>query len=138
VVGRGIGVGEGKRSMAEIKTHRDLIAWQRGRSLAREVYLVSQRFPRAEQFGLTNQARRAAVSVPSNIAEGFGRGTTADFLRHLRIARGSLGELDTQLVIASDLGYMSEGGTLTDLHAEVDRVLQGLIRSLEEKQARDA
>jgi four helix bundle protein len=123
--------------VAVIRIHRDLIVWQKGRVLAREVYRVSKTFPADERFGLTLQARRAAVSVPSNVAEGFGRGTTADFLRHLRIARGSLAELDTQLVIASDLGYLAADAPLSSLHAEVDRVLQALIRKLEEKIKRE-
>jgi four helix bundle protein len=120
-------------AMSEIKTHRDIIAWQRGRTLVKELYRVTRELPGDERFGLTLQMRRAAVSIPSNIAEGFGRGTTAEFLRFLRIARGSLAELDTQMTLCIDLEYLTQTGAIPDLLAETDRVLQGLIRSLENK-----
>jgi four helix bundle protein len=119
--------------MGEIRNHRDLIAWQRARALVKETYSLTQAFPREEQFGLSAQMRRAAVSVPSNIAEGFGRGTSADFLRFLRMARGSLMELDTQKVLSEDLGFADTTSRFHDLCSETDRVRQGLIRSIEEK-----
>jgi four helix bundle protein len=76
--------------VAQIRTYRELIAWQLGMRLAQMVYLATGRMPRSEQFGLVNQMRRAAVSIPSNIAEGYARASTLDYLKHLRIARGSL------------------------------------------------
>ena len=88
--------------------------------LVREVYRITASFPVAEQFGLTNQLRRAAVSVPSNIAEGAGRGGRTELVRFLTIARGSLAELDTQLWIARDLGYLTDG---QDLHDDVQLLL---------------
>jgi len=117
----------------EIQSHRDLVAWQLGVRLAREIYLVSERFPSHEKYGLCNQVRRAAVSVPSNIAEGYGRGTRQDYLRFLRMARGSVFEIDTQLLIARELGYLDQDSHTTieaTLH-ECGRVLAGLIRSIE-------
>lgn len=82
--------------------------------LVREVYRITANFPAAEQFGLTSQLRRAAVSVPPNIAEGAGRGGRLELIRFLTIARGSLAELDTQIWIARDLGYLSDGDDLHD------------------------
>ncbi len=118
---------------SEIRSHRDLIVWQRAIDLVTAVYRVSQSFPASEQYGLTSQVRRAAVSVPSNIAEGYGRGTSQDYLRFLRMARGSLFEIDTQLLIAMNLGILSESRyEELDAHmTEVGRVLAGLIKSIE-------
>jgi four helix bundle protein len=114
-----------------IKTFRDLIAWQKGMELARRVYQATMKMPREEQFGLTSQMRRAAVSIPSNIAEGFGRQKRLEFLRFLRMARGSLMELQTQVILVEQLNCMQIPQELTALLNEADRVLQGLIRSLE-------
>jgi four helix bundle protein len=116
----------------QVKTFRDLIAWQKAMDMVRAVYRATEQMPPAERFGLTNQMRRAAVSVPSNIAEGHARQSRSDYLKHLRIARGSLAELATQLELASSLSLMSLDGQSSSLVAETDRVLQGLIRSLEE------
>jgi len=117
----------------EIRTYRDLIAWQKSMVLVKEVYRVSAQMPESERFGLINQMRRAAVSIPSNIAEGYARQTTAEYVKFLRMSRGSLAELSTQIQIASDLSFLKLTPLLNDLLAEVDRVLQGLIRSLEQK-----
>ena len=97
-----------------------------------EVYRVSRTFPREEVYGLTSQIRKAAVSVPSNIAEGQGRRTTADFLRHLSISYGSLREVETQTLIAMRLGYLTDRRCqeVLNLAAEVGRLLNGLITSL--------
>ncbi len=115
----------------EIKTFRDLIAWQRAMELTKLVYRATARMPAGERFGLTSQMRRSAVSIPSNIAEGYARESLDDYLRHLRIARGSHAELQTQLVLAEDLGFVKVPATLISLSTETDRVLQGLIRSPE-------
>ena len=88
-----------------VRHYRELIVWQKAMDLVMRVYEATECFPQRELFGLTNQLRRAAVSIPSNIAEGQGRNTTADFLRFLSIARGSLQELETQILIASRLRY---------------------------------
>ena len=117
--------------MTQIRTFRDLIAWQLGMRFTKAVYQVTGRMPRSEQFGLTNQMRRAAVSIPSNIAEGYARQSTADYLKHLRIARGSLAEVSTQFELAVDLSMLTREKVVIELLEEEDRVLQGLIRSLE-------
>lgn len=119
--------------MGEIKTYRDLIAWQKAMSLARAVYKATADMPRTEQLGLTIQMRRAAVSVPSNIAEGYGRGSTNDYLRFLRLSRGSLAELATQHEIATSMGMMKDDPLIQDLLDEVERILQGLIRSVKRR-----
>ena len=104
--------------------------------LAKLVYEVTCLMPKAEQFGLVSQMRRAAVSVPSNIAEGYARQSTADYLKFLRFARGSLAELSTQFELSVELktvAHTPKLAELTAMLAEEDRVLQGLIRSLERK-----
>ena len=119
--------------MARIKTFKDLIAWQKGKALAVLTYRETRAMPASEQFGLTMQMRRTAISVPSNIAEGFGRQSRADLLKFLRVARGSLNELETQHEVAVELEMLSSQTTMIDLIHETDRVLQGLIRSLMNK-----
>ena len=90
------------------KSYRDLIVWQKGMDLVEVLYRCSQAFPPDERFGLTSQLRRAAVSIPSNIAEGNSRGTTKDFLKFLDIAYGSLAEVETQVQIANRLRYLND------------------------------
>jgi len=119
--------------LGEIKTFRDLIAWQKAMAMAREVYRLTRPMPAEERFGLTSQMRRAAVSVPSNIAEGYGRQSTDDYLRFLRMARGSLAELDTQIELALGLDMIQGPEPTIEILRETDRVLQGLIRSLESR-----
>lgn len=116
-----------------VRTYRDLIAWQKGMTLARAAYRASEQLPTTERFGLTSQMRRAAVSIPSNIAEGHARQSRADYLKHLRIARGSLAELATQTELAGSMGMMQVPVALAEALREEDRVLQGLIRALERK-----
>ena len=116
----------------EVRSFRDLVAWQKGIELCKCVYATSARFPDAERFGLTAQMRRAAISVPSNIAEGYGRRRTGDYVRFLDIARGSLYEVQTQLVLADELGMASSENIKpgVELADEVARVLFGLVRSV--------
>ena len=97
----------------KVKHYQELIVWQKAMNLAEEVYKVSRSFPREEIYGLTSQLRRAAISIPSNVAEGQGRRTTADFLHHLSIAYGSLLELETQILIATRLSYLTKGKCLS-------------------------
>ena len=115
-----------------IRGYRDLIAWQKARLLVRNVYAGTKTLPKEEIYGLTQQIRRAAVSVPSNIAEGFGRGSRGDYVRFLQMARGSLYELETQVTLAEDLGYfaLKTSANLLALSEECSRILQGLIKSL--------
>ena len=119
--------------MAKVRTFRDLIAWQKGMVLAREVYLHTQRMPSEERFALTVQIRRAAVSIPSNIAEGHARQSRLDYLKFLRIARGSLAELMTQTELVWSMEMLERAPVLVSLLQEQDRILQGLIVSLERK-----
>ena len=111
------------------------MSWQKARGLAKEIYLLTASFPVDERFGLVSQMNRAAVSIPSNIAEGYGRATTQDYLHFLRIARGSAFELETQLVLAGDLGLCAptEVARITKILQESIRLLQGLIAALERK-----
>ena len=120
--------------MGIVRTFRDLIAWQKAMTLAKAAYAATARMPAAERFGLTNQMRRAAVSIPSNIAEGHARQSRLDYLKHLRIARGSLAELATQYELAIGLSMIAANPQMHDLLAEQDRILQALIRSLEMKE----
>ena len=92
----------------KVKSYQELIAWQKAMDLVEDVYRASKSFPKEETYALTSQIRRAAVSVPLNIAEGQGRRTTSDFLRHLSIAYGSLCEVETQILIAVRLRYLTE------------------------------
>jgi four helix bundle protein len=121
-----------------VRTFRDLVAWQRGMELAEAIYAATARMPDAERFGLTSQMRRSAVSIPSNIAEGHARASRADYLRFLRVARGSLAELSTQLELAYRLGLLQPDAQLSDLVNEEARILQGLIKSLEQLNARES
>ena len=115
-----------------INSFRDLRVWQAAMDLVEAVYQSSSKFPHEEIYGLTSQIRRAAVSIPSNVAEGQGRRTTADFLRHLSIAYGSLLEVETQALIASRLSYLAKEKCyeLLNRTAEVGRLLNGLMSSL--------
>ena len=115
--------------------YRELIAWQKSMALVTRVYALSKGFPNDERFGLTSQIRRAAVSVPSNIAEGQGRDSTKEFIHHLSIAYGSLMEVETQILIGRDLGYLENeavSALLTE-SAEAGRIINGLMRSLRRK-----
>ena len=116
-------------------SYKNLIAWQKAKSLAVEVYRVTEKFPKSEQFGLTSQLRRAAVSVASNIAEGQGRVTKGEFIQFLGHARGSILEAETQFAIAADLRLISpaEHAQLEQRTAEVLRLTNGLMDSLRQK-----
>jgi four helix bundle protein len=111
------------------RAHKSLRVWEAGLELADAVYTATAAFPVEERFGLAAQMRRAAVSIPSNIAEGAARASNAEFLRFLHTARGSLAELDTQMEIARRRGYLTDDvlHRLSDLIEEVGRTLQGLI-----------
>lgn len=116
----------------KVKNYQELIVWQKAMDLVEEIYRVSRTFPREEISGLTSQVRRAAVSIPSNIAEGQGRRTTPDFLRHLSIAYGSLREVETQILIAMRLHYLAQAKShlVMGITGEVGRLLNGLMSSL--------
>ncbi len=118
--------------MSDGGRYRDLVVWQKAMQIVRDVYRVSADWPKEEQYGLTNQLRRAAVSVPANIAEGQGRTGTREFAHHLSIANGSLHETETLLLIAVDLGFIKHPicNDLLGRTAEVGRLLGSLIRHL--------
>ena len=116
----------------KIRTYKDLIVWQKAVELVVAVYEVTGAFPDSEKFGLVNQLRRAAVSVPSNIAEGYGRGSTNDYLRFLKIAAGSCNEIETQIEIAHRLEYMTivHYKTLCENIKEINKMLATVIRKI--------
>ena len=118
-----------------IKGYRDLVVWQRAMDLVTATYRLTASFPRHETYGLVQQLNRAAVSVPSNVAEGHGRDHLGDYLHHLSVANGSLMELETQLMIAGRLGYLSKEAEERILAqaAEVGRMLAGLARALRQR-----
>jgi four helix bundle protein len=115
-----------------VRHFRELIAWQKSMDLVESIYRSTEAFPSHERFGLTNQLRRAAVSIPSNIAEGQGRSSTKDFLHFLSISRSSLQEVQTQVELAVRLGYLGNQASqnLFESAEEVARILNGLCRSL--------
>lgn len=119
---------------SEIRSFRDLIAWQKAMELCQLVYALSAGFPVDERFGLTSQVRRAVVSVPSNIAEGYGRRRKQDYLRFLGIALGSLCEVETQVILAVHLSFVGSdtAGPCVDRIREVDRILSALARAVRE------
>ena len=117
------------------RPHQRLDVWQDAMALVEAIYRFSRAFPIAERYALTSQMRRAAISVPSNLAEGAARRSTQDYLRFLSIARGSLSELDTQIEIAHRLGFASLSDELTALVDRVFAKLNALIRSLENASA---
>src|SRR5947209_1338920 len=113
-------------------SYQDPIAWQKAMAFAEQIYAATRGFPKDELYGLTSQLRRAAISIPSNVAEGQGRLTRGEFKQFLGHARGSLLETETQLLMAGRLCYLSQKqiGDLLNLTAELGRVLNGLIASI--------
>ena len=124
----------GRNHRMRMRSYRDLEVWQHGMLLAREIYRATENFPKSELFGLTAQMRRAAVSVPSNIAEGQGRSSDRAFRVFLAQACGSLFELETQLELAKDFGFVTREShdRMRQEWGTVGRLLHGLLRSLQE------
>lgn len=118
--------------MIAINSYRDLLVWQKSMSLVTEVYKVTQSFPSSELYALTSQIKRSAVSIPSNITEGYGRNSTADYKRFLQIAVGLLFELQTQIEIAFNLNYVSKDifDEIFEKAKELDRMLLSLIKKI--------
>jgi four helix bundle protein len=116
---------------------KQLQVWQKAIALCEAIYQATHRFPDDERFGLTTQMRRAAVSIPSNLAEGYGRGTRRDYRQFVRIARGSAFEVETQIIVAQRLGFLTDdaANVLVSQVREVLRMLNGLIRSLGESRS---
>jgi four helix bundle protein len=119
----------------EVTSYKDLIAWRQAISLVTEIYRITVQFPKHETYGLSCQLRRASVSIASNIAEGHGRATPGEFTQFLCQARGSLCEVETQVVIARELEYIDrqQGLSLTNNMDELGRVLNGLISSIQRR-----
>jgi four helix bundle protein len=118
-----------------VSSYRDLLVWQEGMALAKNCYTLTRCFPKEELFGLTSQIRRSAVSIPANIAEGNGRENTRSYVHFLRIAQGSLKELETHLLLASEVGLCSLGiaQPILDQTDHIGRMIRGLIRALQKK-----
>ena len=119
----------------KIKTYRDLIVWQKSMALVTKIYQITKSFPNTETYGLVSQIRRCAISIPSNIAEGYGRNSTNDYTRFLNIATGSLYELQTQLGISINLQYIKKDGfdILYESSREIERMITSLIKKLMNK-----
>ena len=115
-----------------MQTYRDLIVWQKAISIVLKLYTETRSWPKDEVYGLTSQIRRSAVSIPSNIAEGYGRNSTGDYIRFLQIASGSLYEFQTQLEISFQLGYLNEEKyvEINSLSIEIEKMLSSLISKI--------
>ena len=120
------------RIAAKVGCYKDLLVWRKGIDLVKEIYRMTKAFPADERFGLGSQMRRAGVSIPSNVAEGQARKTTGEFIQFLSQAEGSLAELDTQLILAVELGYSATTrlASATGLVSELKRMLNALRRAL--------
>lgn len=115
-----------------IKTYRDLIVWEKAMSFVTSIYFATKKFPVDELYSLTNQIRRCAVSIPSNIAEGFGRNSRKEFKRYLQISMGSIFEIQTQIQISHNLTYIDKSvfDNLFEFSREIERMLSSLINRL--------
>jgi four helix bundle protein len=118
--------------MDEIKTFRDLFVWQKSMNLVTQIYNITKEFPDEEKYGLVSQLRRCAISIPSNIAEGYGRNQTNDYIRFLQISISSLYELQTQLEISFNLEYLEQEpfDKLKESTREIERMLSSLIKNV--------
>jgi len=123
------------RGKVMLESYRDLTVWQKSIDLVVACYKLSHEFPKYEIYGLTSQLRRAVVSVPANIAEGYGRGSRKEYLQFLTVARGSLKEVETHLIIAERLDYITQSQLKTTLSSteEIGKMLGSLIRALQKK-----
>lgn len=115
-----------------MKSYRDLIVWQKSMDVVTLIYKLVRQFPDDERFGLTSQIKRSSISIPSNIAEGYGRHYVRDYARFLQIARGSLFEMQTQLKIGVNLDFISEGDLkdIQNISVEIEKMLNSLIKKL--------
>lgn len=117
-----------------MRNHKDLIVWQKSMGLVKKLYQVTQSFPAEEVYGITSQMRRAAISIPSNIAEGYGRGHDKEIIHFLHISLGSASELETQLIISNNIHYLPDNSyqELSSLNNEIIRMLSSLINKRRE------
>jgi four helix bundle protein len=117
------------------RSYQDLIVWQKAVQLVTDIYSLTKKFPADERFGIISQLNRASISIPTNIAEGWGRETSKNYLQFLRTSRGSVMEVQTLLIISKNLGFVSQSEfeSLSAKVEEVGKILQGLIKSVREK-----
>ena len=122
---------------AKVQSYQDLMVWQRGMDLTEAIYRLTATMPQAERYGLISQMQRAAVSIPANIAEGWGRQSTGDYIRFLKIAQGSAAELETELLLSIRLGLLTQEAAeqATSLLQELRKMLRAMIGSLQSKVA---
>ena len=115
-----------------MNTHKELTVWKKGIELVKNIYLITNSFPKSEQFGLVSQMRRCAVSIPSNIAEGCGRNSDNELIHFLYIALGSSAELETQIIISTELNFLDDEKASTSLNLlnEIIKMITSLIKSL--------
>lgn len=121
----------------KLKTHKDLEVWKRSMDLVDMVYLMTRSFPKEEIYGLTSQIRRAAVSIPSNIAEGAARRSSKEFIQFLHVALGSVSEVETQAIIAQRLNYADDTSSIDEQIEIVRKLILGLVRYLKRKDAKE-
>ena len=116
--------------MAKVKTYKDLVVWQKSMDMTAMLYQLVKKLPKEETYALSDQMRRAAISVPSNIAEGFGRSSTKEYLHFLFISYGSICELETQLILSSRINYLSKNETqpVMDLLSEIGKMINAIIK----------
>ncbi len=121
-----------ENSKKKIESHRDLLVWQKSMDLVEAIYRITQKLPSHEQFGLVSQLRRAAVSIPSNIAEGYGRQSSGNYRQFLSVSRGSLLELETQIELCVRLDYLTKAETATVMSdiTEISKMLTSLISKI--------
>ncbi|MBB6091594.1 four helix bundle protein [Povalibacter uvarum] len=119
--------------MGTVSSHKDLLVWQKSVSLASRIYAATAALPSDERYGLSTQMRRAAVSVASNIAEGAGRSSRGEYIQFLNVARGSLSELETQILIAGNLQLIDKNLGLDESASEIGKMLTSLIQRLRER-----
>lgn len=119
--------------MGSFKSYQDLIVWQKSMFLVKEVYLLSANLPTDEKFGLKSQIQRSAVSIPSNIAEGWGRGYNKNFIQFLNISNGSLSELETQLILCRDLNLLKVDEDILNLCGEIGKMIYSLKKNIKSK-----
>jgi four helix bundle protein len=119
--------------MSNVGSYKDLIVWQKAMTLTKELYSISSSFPESEKFGLTQQLKRCAISIPSNIAEGWGRNSNGYFVQFLNVSKGSLCEAETQLHLAIELNFIEEDvcANAFDLSIEISKMIKALINNIE-------
>lgn len=120
--------------MGALKSYKELIVWQKAIVLVKEIYGYTNSFPETEKFGLVSQMRRSSISIPSNIAEGWGRMSKKNYIQFLRTARGSLFELETQIIISAELNFNKNTENIESLIVEISKMLNALIKSLNERE----